>query len=209
MSKKPIDPARLIPVEQLPALRQQAEQQAFVNVARLNRATRKSATLGDDALEIARLPLSQRIRYNKLVKLVDEASKDIMPFTACRKGCSHCCNIAALITEVEAQRISEVIGRKPAKVGAFPPDVPALQDKYFGVPCTFLKGGRCSIYEVRPIACRVHFSMADDGFFCSTAIAPQNSLVPALNLLGVDKALFMMTMGSKFADIRDFFPPKK
>lgn len=205
--KRP-DPATLIPVEQLPALRKQAEEQAFVNVNRLNAATRKAANLSDDAMDIAQLPLSQRIRYNKLVKLVDEAAVDILPFTACRKGCSHCCHIAALISEVEAKRIGEAIGRKPEKVGAFPPDVPALQDKYFGVACTFLKGGRCSIYEVRPLACRLHFSMADDSFFCSTAIAPQNSLVPALNLHGVDKALFLVTFGSKHADIRDFFPKK-
>lgn len=209
MTKKLPDPALLIPVEQLPALRKQAEDQAQVNVGRLNAHTRKAATLADDAMDIAKLPLSTRIRYNKMVKLVDAASKDILPFTACRKGCSHCCHIAALISEVEAKRIGEAIGRKPEKTGAFPPDVPALQDKYFGVPCTFLKGGRCSIYEVRPLACRLHFNMADDPFFCSTAIAPQNSLVPALNLHGVDAALFRVTFGSKHADIRDFFPPKK
>jgi len=203
--KRP-DPATLIPVEQLPALREQAEAQAQVNVARLNAKTAAAGRLGDEAMEIARLPLSQRIRYNKLVKLVDEASEEILPFTACRKGCSHCCNIAVLMSDVEARRIGEVIGRKPVKTGAFPADVVAIQDKYFGVPCTFLKGGRCSIYEVRPLACRLHFNMADDPFFCSTAIAPQNSLVPSLNLHGVDAALFMMTLGSMHADIRDFFP---
>lgn len=206
MSKKPIDPALLIPVEQLPALRQQAEAQAQVNVARLNAKTRTAARLGDEAMEIARLPLSQRIRYNKLVKLVDQASAEILPFTACRKGCSHCCNIAVLISDVEAQRIGEAIRRKPVKTGAFPADVEALQKQYFGVPCTFLKGGRCSIYDVRPLACRLHFNMADDPFFCSTAIAPKDSLVPSLNLHGVDRALFVMTFGSLHADIRDFFP---
>jgi Fe-S-cluster containining protein len=205
--KRP-DPALLIPVEQLPALRKQAEDQAQVNVARLNAHTRKAARLGDDAMEIAKLPVSQRIRYNKLVKLVDQAAVDILPHTACRKGCSHCCHIAALISDVEAQRIGEAIRRKPVKTGAFPPDVEGLRDKYFGVPCTFLKGGRCSIYEVRPLACRLHFNMADDPLFCSTAIAPQNSLVPALNLHGVDRALFFVTMGSPHADIRDFFPKK-
>lgn len=205
--KRP-DPATLIPVEQLPALRQQAEAQAHVNVNRLNAKTKLAGELGDAAMEIAQLPLSQRIRYNKLVKLVDQAAVEILPFTACRKGCSHCCNIAVLMSDVEAQRIGEVIGRKPVKTGAFPADVPALQDKYFGVPCTFLKGGRCSIYAVRPLACRVHFNMADDPLFCSTAIAPQNSLVPSLNLHGVDRALFVMTYGSLHADIRDFFPKK-
>lgn len=208
MNKRTPDPALLIPVEQLPAMRQQAEEQARVNVAKLNAKTRRAARLGDEAMKIARLPLSQRVRYNKLVKLVDEASAEIMPFTACRKKCSHCCHIAAMVTEVEAQRIGEAIRRKPAKVGASHPDIPALQGKYFGVPCTFLKGGRCSIYEVRPLACRLHFNMADDPFFCSTAIAPQNSLVPALNLHGVDAALFMMTMGAPLADIRDFFPKR-
>jgi Fe-S-cluster containining protein len=157
-------------------------------------------------MEIARGPETQRIRYNKLVKLVDQAAVEILPFTACRKGCSHCCSIAVLISDVEAQRIGEAIRRKPVKTGAFPADVPALQDKYFGVPCTFLKAGRCSIYDVRPLACRLHFNMADDSLFCSTAIAPQNSLVPALNLHGVDKALFVLTFGSLHADIRDFFP---
>lgn len=196
----------LIPVEQLPALRRQAEAEAHVNVGRLNAKTRVAARLGEEAMKIARLPLSQRVRYNKLVKLVDQASVEIMPFTACRKKCSHCCHIAAVVSEVEAQRIGEAIRRKPAKAGTFPPDIPALQDRYFGVPCTFLKGGRCSIYEVRPLACRLHFNMADDPFFCSTAIAPQNSLVPALNLHEVDKALFIMTLGSPLADIRDFFP---
>ena len=208
MNKRTPDPALLIPVEQLPALRDQAEAQAAVNVAKLNAKTRRAATLGDDAMKIAQLPLSQRIRYNKLVKLVDAASVEILPFTACRKGCSHCCNIAVLMSDVEAQRIGEHIGRKPVKTGAFPADVKALQKQYFGVPCTFLKGGRCSIYEVRPLACRLHFNMADEPLMCSTAIEPKNSLVPMLNLHGVDKALFMMTLGSKHADIRDFFPKK-
>lgn len=205
--KKP-DPALLIPVEQLPALREQAEAQAAVNVGRLNAKARWTAHLGDDAMKIAQLPLSPRIRYNKLVKLVDKASAAILPFTACRKGCSHCCNIAVLMSEVEAQRIGEAIGRKPVKTGAFPADVEALQKQYFGVPCTFLKGGRCSIYEVRPLACRLHFNMADESLMCSTAIKPEDSLVPMLNLQGVDKALFFMTLGSMHADIRDFFPKK-
>ena len=206
MTKRTIDPATLIPVEQLPALRQQAEAQAQVNVARLNAKTRTAARLGEEAMEIAQLPLSQRIRYNKLVKLVDQAAVEILPFTACRRGCSHCCHIAVLMSDVEAQRIGEAIRRKPVKTGAFPADVQALQKQYFGVPCTFLKGGRCSIYEHRPLACRLHFNMADDSLFCSTAIAPKDSLVPSLNLQGVDKALFVVTFGSLHADIRDFFP---
>lgn len=207
MTRK-IDPATLIPVEELPALRAEAAAQAEVNLARMNAKQLNTGRLGKDAIEIVRGPGTQRVRYNKLVKLVDKASVEIMPFTACRKGCSYCCSIAVMVTGMEAKRIGEVIKRKPAKVEGVrePGDLEALQEKYFDVPCTFLKAGRCSIYEHRPLACRLHFNMADDPLFCSTKIAPQNSLVPALNLQGVDKALFLLTLGEPLADIRDFFP---
>ncbi|SDL46489.1 Putative zinc-or iron-chelating domain-containing protein [Maridesulfovibrio ferrireducens] len=86
---------------------------------------------------------------------------------ACREGCSYCCfshitlvpqeafNIALYLAEkLDASDFEKIV--EVCVEGAEGFDSAGLHEftmKYFR-PCPFLKDNKCSIYEVRPIACR-------------------------------------------------------
>jgi uncharacterized protein len=129
---------------------------------------------------------------------------------ACKRGCNHCCHICALIPEEEARVIGDRIHIEPKKVKA------RNNGKGFDFgyhnPCTFLKNGECSIYEHRPVTCRVHYSLDIDSLMCELTppeirdvpyMNPMNFHMAFLQLLGVPKRV------PKLADIRDFFPSQK
>lgn len=195
-----------ISVELIPTFREIAIDQAMVNVERLN----KSIDLGKFEAAFNRvigLNVSQRAKMERFLDVASDLSQAVRPFTACKSGCSHCCNIAATITGTEAQIIGKAIGRKPKKLvdGV---DYEETRDKWFGVPCTFLKRGRCSIYEVRPLACRLHVSLADNPSFCEIEVPSGESIVPQINLDQINLAHAQIFHGDVWADVRDFFPPK-
>jgi len=102
----------------------------------------------------------------------------------CRSGCTACCYQLVPVTEMEARFLNKVVDRLPADqsdavranadavfrdleaAGLLPElgridqlsltDVESLAIRYFRmqVPCPFLDGESCSIYEQRPLACR-------------------------------------------------------
>lgn len=72
-------------------------------------------------------------------------------------------------------------------------------------PCPFLREGRCSVYETRPLACRTLLNLDDDDLLCR--------LVPGVEVpvpyagAGEFKALYLLAQpNAELADIRDFFP---
>lgn len=87
---------------------------------------------------------------------------------ACRAGCDHCCYQVVGVTAPEALAIYEHLGetRSAEELGALTERVSALYEKGRGkssaarfsteFPCPFLdvEHGRCTIYAVRPLACR-------------------------------------------------------
>jgi hypothetical protein len=72
----------------------------------------------------------------------------------CDSGCSHCCHVRLSITGVEAAAIRGAVEAWPAERRA------ALAANLHAAPadrCVALDpGGRCLIYQVRPIVCRSH-----------------------------------------------------
>jgi uncharacterized protein len=78
-------------------------------------------------------------------------------------------------------------------------------------PCHFLKDGSCSIYEFRPLNCRIHMNFDVDNYWClhenwhhPEAAIPKptiTALTEAYHLLGDKRPVI--------ADIRDFFPHGK
>ncbi len=115
------------------------------------------------------------------------------------------------VRAVEAVAIGERIGVKPASVPG--------RDSFKGFdwgphnPCTFLKDGECSIYENRPLACRVHFSLDVDAMLCDVS-SQQPWPVPYLNTLQWQTAMLKVMEASaddvpKLGDIREFFPRGK
>jgi Fe-S-cluster containining protein len=85
---------------------------------------------------------------------------------ACRAGCDHCCHQVVGVTVPEALAILDHLARTwtSADRARLTERVSLLHERAQGVssverfspnhPCVFLDGGRCSIYEVRPLACR-------------------------------------------------------
>jgi Fe-S-cluster containining protein len=85
---------------------------------------------------------------------------------ACKAGCDHCCHVAVSVTVPEALTIFDYLTRSfsaeaRARLGARIADfrgrtrglssAERFSPEY---PCVFLEAGCCSIYEVRPLACR-------------------------------------------------------
>lgn len=97
-------------------------------------------------------------RYPELATKVDAFFTRVVTRHAadmqCNTGCSHCCHVRLSITRVEADAIRDAIATWPA------PRVAALVENLRVAPpdrCAALDpGGRCLVYEVRPIVCRSH-----------------------------------------------------
>jgi Fe-S-cluster containining protein len=144
---------------------------------------------------------------------LDPLTREVGALAACRKGCSHCCNIAVAINQAEAAVIGRRIGRKPAK-----PANRAMEgrDEFgasialgFDKPCPFLKEHQCSIYDVRPLACRSHFNMDIDAELCRVDLG--NNRVPLYKTTDLDVIGVYAAGGPHkmvVADIREFFPPQ-
>lgn len=152
-------------------------------------------------------------RGERAMDICEELSRIVTPHTPCKDGCAHCCYMATCITGYEARMIGRYIGKTPAKLGRELQVSIALEDdlraRFTGVRCPFLSSSeRCTIYAVRPAACRVHHVVNDTNEQCK--ITPGSPLKTAhLNFQPVAAALAMIFIDEDFGDIREFFPPEQ
>lgn len=150
-----------------------------------------------------------KLLHDALTPLLQEVGQ----LAACRKGCTHCCHIAVAINQGEAALIGRKTGIKPAKPAnrileqreQFADAIPLGYEH----PCPFLKDNQCSIYEVRPLACRVHFNMDIDAELCRLDLG--NNPLPLyrtteLDMLGLQAVRGGNPLRVVIADIREFFP---
>jgi len=124
-----------------------------------------------------KLVSSKRNRIKKLQILFSEMEKIytyIHKFTACKKGCNHCCHYEITISVLETEYIKRNI--KDSKISKN-----LTQNS-----CPFLKQGICSIYEYRPYLCRRHVSINDSAKWCETEICHKYNF-PLVSLSEVDK----------------------
>jgi len=97
---------------------------------------------------------------------------------SCKKGCHFCCRQSVVISAGEAELIAEYCKERGINI---PKDYLEEQLKYdwkeIAVKdvgwCVFLKGGECSIYPVRPLACRKYF-VASPPEQCDTVKFPSS-----------------------------------
>lgn len=105
------------------------------------------------------------------------AAAPAFPELACRKGCSHCCRTFVSAAPVQIFAIADYIRNRRSE--------PAFQQARLttaeeatrgftvdtrdgaGIACPFLVESTCSIYPIRPPACRAHMSVSLDA--CKTA----------------------------------------
>ena len=166
-------------------------------------------SVGPEAQEICRSKAPVGQRYRQLLALADRVCEAITPLSACREGCSHCCHMPVPISGTEANWIGKRIDVKPHPVPHRPLDtVRQMRDTLVGVPCTFLRQGKCSIYAYRPLPCRMHFNLADTSYMCRTDIPPEQTWVPAPSFDQLNSAVIEMIGGETQGDIRELFRPR-
>ena len=161
----------------------------------------------DDELEaIAEAGQSRQATYERFRGVAVRMQDAISQNSACQgSGCSACCSISVVMSDVEAEILGGKLGKSPRrKVTEAKRE--NVADRWFGVPCTFLRKGTCSIYESRPIACVLNHSLGPDPSMCSTEVKPEDSCVPRMNLIGFWIQYIGSIKHKGWADIRSFFP---
>lgn len=141
-------------------------------------------------------------RVTKFFVLAERVQRAVLPHTACRKGCSHCCHQAVTIHTEEAKRIAQSTGRKMV-FARMELDRSLVVTKYMRVPCPFLEDGKCSIYQIRPLSCRLYFNISDDPSLCDLSTVQD---VPALDFSALTYMYVRAIEGVEWNDIREFFP---
>jgi Fe-S-cluster containining protein len=152
------------------------------------------------------------VKRRRIIQIIDSANHALAPHTACKTGCGHCCNIAVEITRREAEAIGAVAHISPMVLpGADRETSDRLHQGialYRDVPCPFLLDQQCSVYEVRPSACRAHHSLNEDNEQCKMSTPSEASSVPSFNLKAPLYALAYLAVnaGESVGDIREYFP---
>lgn len=196
----------LLDVSQDP-LAQESIQTAKVNSEKFLADIPVNVKQREDAIQ-RQLSLENASAFSKLRKLyhlLNELGAIAVPYIACGKGCSACCHMNVMVSQLEVALIEKEVGARPAH----------LQDskvhnleKFNGVPCPFLNDGACSIYDVRPFVCRKHMNFDSSAYWC----APERShkvKIPLVEYSSAESAylgLVRIWGNGCFADIRDFFP---
>lgn len=178
--------------------------------ARYDRITSESALIANLPARVQAVldaNASIRSKMTKLEALGNEIAQAIAPHAGCRRHCSSCCNISVSVSTMEAERIGQKINRAPYKI-PHQSELEALQSEYFGVPCPFLSDGSCSIYEHRPLACRLHFTLDVDNYFCGIDLDPSSTLVPNVDLtpFWIGYGVLAIQARGSMGDFRQFFP---
>lgn len=111
--------------------------------------------------------LSMRCKFEKLYEIADMTVAALAPFVACNQGCSICCHEPVLIYECEAIRMANASGRVMVSLPhRHRRDVFMAAFDYVRQPCPFLADNQCSIYDDRPLVCRLRNSFSDESKDC-------------------------------------------
>jgi Fe-S-cluster containining protein len=180
-----------------------AQENAEQNFSRLiagvpSSIQQEEASLANDFAQRTDSPLK---RLKSLHRAMDRLGAAIAPYCACHRGCAACCHYNVQIFPIEAELIQRETSRRRS-------NRPPSGRDFHGTPCTFLKDGRCTIYNIRPMACRTHVALTKTAYWCQ----PERSLklpFPRATFDGALQALqsIVQSDGRKtIKDIRDFFP---
>jgi len=150
------------------------------------------------------------LKLQEVLRTADAIFDHAGQYAACTRGCGHCCHVHVPIADFEAQFIADRIGVKPV---ALQRSIPHNRLEYSGAtPCPFLKNGECSIYDARPLTCRMHLNFDVDAYWClhenwnkPEAAIPRPDITPLM------EAYHLLAGKARpvVADIRDFFPNGK
>jgi Fe-S-cluster containining protein len=180
----------------------------FFNAQRANFA-RTCATLSSAHPGLAdALALQAGDNYQKNAEIQAEGQ----PPPACARGCDACCGLQVSATAPEIFHVAHFVrltARAFARHGVdLGRDIGQAQAQIAGLnrqqrfaaqkPCPFVIGGACSIYSVRPLACRGHISFDRDA--CEAVARGCDVEVP---ISAAHKTTRMLVQGALQAALRD------
>ena len=150
------------------------------------------------------------VRLKEVLSTADEIFEQAGKFAACARGCGHCCHVSVPITQFEARYMGENLGIQPVEINK---SIKHQLNEYGShTPCPFLKNGECSIYEFRPLTCRMHMNFDADNYWClhenwnrPDAEIPRPTIQPLIDAYHTT----ISNTAPIMADIRDFFPQGK
>jgi Fe-S-cluster containining protein len=184
---------------------------ALVNV----RARANEPRLSSQLRQLDKAPAIKHKIY-WLRQMAETFADAVAPQAACSDACDGCCYQPVSVTVQEAEVISREIG-VPLQTPTEWSTLPVM--KYAGQPCPFLQDARCTIYQHRPMVCRLIFNMDADALLCqmvpgarSQAPYADHSIYKELYIrahLGKVKSQQEMQAALKslrMADLREFFP---
>lgn len=158
-------------------------------------------------LELGRLNAKPLVKLARIRQSAETLFLYSNEFVACKKGCAFCCHQSIQLSSMEAGYIASNTGIQPVALSApIYRDPLGFSEK---TPCPFLKQGACSIYEFRPLICRIHVSLDVDDYWCRFENWHRpGAVVPKPTFRSIADAFNQLNEKSKcvVADIRDFFP---
>jgi Fe-S-cluster containining protein len=109
--------------------------------------------------KIQSMNASPALKLAKLTELANKVDETLRPHYTCSKGCCGCCSINTLIYRYEAVRLSELTSRQMVDLPIRSRSrVLSVGKAAHGKQCVFVVDGACSVYENRPMICRLHHS---------------------------------------------------
>jgi Fe-S-cluster containining protein len=148
-----------------------------------------------------------------LTQMAEDLCGVVVPNSACKNGCNYCCSQAVTIFEPEAEILAKYSGReytKPAhNLRVTDEESLAMVDRhrveYTGSQCPFIGDkGECTVYAVRPFACRTCFNISDTPEQCDTSQGSKE--FPAIDLSKFWAAHSISLMDYPLGDLREWFP---
>ena len=179
------------------------------------RAERNATRMGTQLKQLAKAP-GIRHKIFWLRELAATFADAVAPHAACSQGCAACCYQPVAVTQQEA----EVIAKETGALMQTPAVFSAEADlRHVGRACPFLEHSRCTIYQSRPMACRLMFNMDADALLCQM-VPGELAHVPYadysqhkelyvrahLGRVKNDQEMQAALKALQMADLRDFFP---
>lgn len=126
---------------------------------------------------------------------VDKANESIDKRITCKKGCSFCCHDDIKMTSFEADYLLDHIKKKGikhnrslVKVQNRAKDFSKL--KFNKKKCPLLgEEGECTVYEARPMICRIYNSTSLDTMLCHPSTSGESETVKIVEVMGFMGAL--------------------
>lgn len=141
---------------------------------------------------------SKFTQLSMMYKYLDKINLAYQNVSVCEKGCSHCCKIPVMISEIEAKYIQrntqfQIKNNKSFNINS---DCPLLDSLT----------GSCKVYEYRPISCRSYI-VFDNPKYCEDKNTTHLHRTADSYNKNTREIIFnfILQNGNKINDIRYFF----